>query len=309
MASALASTASDDLSEPLTAVAITPPDDQSDPPAEHQQPEETPATLHYAFTSGDIELVSSDHARLRMNFSVLQQHSSVFRYMTDLPQPAQSILTLPFTNASALTLEVLLCALDPAKDMRPVPFVTVFDQFCGLIDAYDISLAGNDVAAAVELSGLDLRRKYRFACVHNPKRKRFWTMECLSNHDFFVSRNIDAKRLRADYYNVLEDFWEAFKDRRVGGKDCFNKKCRASYCGTFASFRGQWKDVKSNTADALYNALKDVPLSSGRAVVTSIINGHINCHRCSARLMKHGLHNWEKLIASGQWVSDDIEEE
>ncbi|EJT49140.1 hypothetical protein A1Q1_01789 [Trichosporon asahii var. asahii CBS 2479] len=297
----LATMTADTLGSPSSAAATT-------NPANDQEPGGSPALLHYAFTSGDIEVVSSDDVHFRLKLSILQQHSPVFQDLTDLPLPPNSTRLVPFTNASALTLEILLCALDPAKDVRPVPSVAVFHQLCGLIDAYDISLVGNGVVAAVELSGLDLCLKYRFACSHNPERKKYWAMGCLSDHHFFASRSTDARLLKADYSNALDTFWEAFKDRQVGGKDCFNKKCWASYCGTFAAFRGQWKDVKSDIADALFNALKEVPLCSGRAVVISVIGGQISCDRCRTRLTKHGLHYWDRLVASGQWVSDDAAE-
>lgn len=119
---------------------------------------------------------------------------------------------------------------------------------------------------AVESSGLDVCHKYRFACAHNASRSIHWAMKCINNPQFSTSRNVVVKGLRSDFNDALEAFWKAFKSKQVGGKDCFNKKCWASYCGTFAGFRGQWKDVKRNAANALFNALKGVPLSASRAV-------------------------------------------
>ncbi|EKC97857.1 hypothetical protein A1Q2_07860 [Trichosporon asahii var. asahii CBS 8904] len=176
MASSPSSADSDGLSAPLATMTVDTLGSPSSPaattnPANDQEPGGTHAILHYAFTSGDIEVMSSDDVRFRLNLSILQQHSPFFRDLADLPLPPNSTRLVPFTNASALTLEILLCALDPAKDVRPVPSVIVFNQLCGLIDAYDMSLVGHGVVAAVEMSGLDLFLKYRFACSHNPERR------------------------------------------------------------------------------------------------------------------------------------------
>lgn len=274
----------------------------SDQPASPNRSEHQPVVYHHLFTTGNIELAASDDIRFRFDASILQQHSGVFRDMADLPQPAGAVGAIPFPNASALTLEILLCALDPAKDVRPVPSAPVLQQLCGLIDALDISLEGNDISAAVELSGLSACLKYRFASSHNPERKQYWGLECLNEEFSSSRRKNDIKLLFAEWENALEEFWELFITKPVTGKDCFNKKCWSSYCPTFAAFRGQWKDAKSDVADALHHALKRAPPTAGEEVLESFIDGRILCPRCNRRFTRHALWIWNRVVAEGQWV-------
>lgn len=306
MAAVLNSAGSDVFDEqpPVAAASNDGQPDQSpsDQPASPNRSEHQPVVYHHLFTAGNIELAASDDIRFRFDVSILQQHSGVFRDMADLPQPAGAVGAIPFLNASALTLEILLCALDPAKDVRPDPSAPVLQQLCGLIDAYDISLRDNDISDAVELSGLSACHKYRFASSHNPEMRQYRGLECL-NEEFFSSRRMkDIKLLFAEWENALEEFWELFVTRPVTGKDCFNNKCWSSYCPTFAAFRGQWRNAKSDVADALHQALKRAPPSAGEDVLESFIDGRILCSRCNKRFTKHAMWIWNRVVAQGLWV-------
>lgn len=119
------------LSEQLAAVTIADGDNQpsiasGEPNAGATNPEQH-VLFHHMFTTGNIVLVSSDDVHFRCNLPLLQQHSAFFRDLPDIPPPQKPGDTVPFLNANALTLEIMLCALDSEKDFRSAPSVAVLD--------------------------------------------------------------------------------------------------------------------------------------------------------------------------------------
>lgn len=261
--------------------------------------------IHPSFREGDIILKSSDDVGFKFSLAELGAHSTFFKDLADLPRPEDSSNVIPFPNASAATLEVLLVTLTKRPTVH-VPSVFVLDELVDLVDAFDFDMSRFHYA--VFDSDLNLGYKHAFAYTYAPSRKDDIAMDILSEGrlrgTYAWSRcpgaHCELEELFHKWSLVRGRFKEMFTSTAVNGNDDFSKRCIRQECRAFDRSRYQWDNLKRAAANAISRNFPSSPRGGSGAVEETCANA-VPCDVCAKRLSQHARCVWSQLVWTGRW--------